>query len=340
MLLPLCILLGLARGAVPLSFSEVIEGLFQTLSGDTNSQHALIVGQLRLPRTLLAAVMGAILGISGAAMQGLFRNPLADPSLIGVTAGASLGAALVIVMGGGFLHNFLGIHSTGLQGYVGLTLISAGSFVGGVVGVLFVYRLASSGNGTSVATMLLAGIAVTALAGALGSLLEFFAGNEMLRRISLWKMGGLDGANYPRLLMASTVTTAVLLALPRYASALNALLLGESEARHLGIDVGRVKMALIIWVAIGVGTSVAMVGTIAFVGLVVPHIVRMLIGPNHHYLLPASALAGAVLLVLADTLSRTLIAPTELPVGIITAIIGVPFFVSLLRSRHHYGMQG
>jgi len=306
-----------------------MDGLLRTLQGDASSQSAVIVGQLRLPRILLAAVMGATLGMSGAAMQGLFRNPLADPSLIGVTAGASLGAALVIVMG-----------STALQGYVGLTLVSVGAFIGGVIAVLFVYRLASSGNGTSVATMLLAGIAITALAGALGSLLEFFADNEMLRRISLWKMGGLDGANYPRLFVASTVTAAVLIALPRYASALNALLLGESEARHLGIDVDRVKIALIIWVAIGVGTSVAMVGTIAFVGLVVPHIVRMLIGPNHISLLPASALAGAILLLIADTLSRTLIAPTELPVGIITAIIGVPFFISLLRNRHHYGMQG
>ena len=306
-----------------------MDGLLRMLQGDASSQSAVIVGQLRLPRILLAAVMGATLGMSGAAMQGLFRNPLADPSLIGVTAGASLGAALVIVMG-----------STALQGYVGLTLVSVGAFIGGVIAVLFVYRLASSGNGTSVATMLLAGIAITALAGALGSLLEFFADNEMLRRISLWKMGGLDGANYPRLLVASTVTAAVLIALPRYASALNALLLGESEARHLGIDVDRVKIALIIWVAIGVGTSVAMVGTIAFVGLVVPHIVRMLIGPNHISLLPASALAGAILLLIADTLSRTLIAPTELPVGIITAIIGVPFFISLLRNRHHYGMQG
>ena len=306
-----------------------MDGLLRTFRGDASSQSAVIVGQLRLPRILLAAVMGATLGMSGAAMQGLFRNPLADPSLIGVTAGASLGAALVIVMG-----------ATALQGYVGLTLVSLGAFIGGVIAVLFVYRLASSGNGTSVATMLLAGIAITALAGALGSLLEFFADNQMLRRISLWKMGGLDGANYPRLLVASIVTCAVLIALPRYASALNALLLGESEARHLGIDVDRVKIALIIWVAIGVGTSVAMVGTIAFVGLVVPHIVRMLIGPNHIFLLPASALAGAILLLIADTLSRTLIAPTELPVGIITAIIGVPFFISLLRNRHHYGMQG
>jgi iron complex transport system permease protein len=135
------------------------------------------------------------------------------------------------------------------------------------------------------------------------------------------------------------VGAAMLAALPRYAGTLNALLLGESEARHLGIDIGRAKVALITWVAIGVGTSVALVGTIAFVGLVVPHIVRMLIGPDHRALLPASALAGAILLVVADTLSRIVIAPTELPVGIITAIIGVPFFISLLRQRHHYGMQ-
>ncbi len=143
---------------------------------------------------LLAVLMGAILGMSGAATQGLFRNPLADPSLIGVTAGASLGAALVIVLGGNLL-----------QGYAALTAVSIGAFAGGAVAVLFVYRLATSSSGTSVATMLLAGIAITALAGAVGSLLEFHADNDMLRRISLWKMGGMDGANYPRLLLAGLV---------------------------------------------------------------------------------------------------------------------------------------
>ncbi|CAN0586693.1 unnamed protein product [Laminaria digitata] len=152
-------------------------------------------------------------------------------------------------------------------------------------------------------------------------------------------MGGLDGATLPRLWLAMVVAGSVLLALPRYALPLNTLLLGESEARHLGIAVNRTKLALITWVAIGVGTSVALVGTIAFVGLVVPHIVRLLIGPDHRTLLPASALGGAILLVCADALSRTLLAPTELPVGIITALIGVPFFISLLRQRHHYGMQ-
>jgi iron complex transport system permease protein len=326
--LPLCIMLGLSSGAVSLDTHDIFAGISSTLAGSGHDQAALIVGQIRMPRVLLAALMGAILGMSGAAMQGLFRNPLADPSLIGVTAGASLGAALVIVLGGSVL-----------QGYTALTAVSIGAFAGGAVAVLFVYRLATSPNGTSVATMLLAGIAITALAGALGSLLEFYGDNDMLRRISLWKMGGMDGANYPRLLLATLVGAAVLLALPRYAAALNALLLGESEARHLGIDVDSAKIALITWVAVGVGTSVALVGTIAFVGLVVPHIVRMLVGPDHRVLLPASALAGAILLVVADTLSRTVIAPTELPVGVITAIVGVPFFISLLRQRHHYGMQ-
>ena len=324
----MCILAGLANGAVNLTTGQIFSGLSNTLTGNAQDQAALIIGQIRLPRVLLAALMGAILGMSGAAMQGLFRNPLADPSLIGVTAGASLGAALVIVLGGSLL-----------QGYTALTAVSIGAFAGGAVAVVFVYRLATSSNGTSVATMLLAGIAITALAGALGSLLEFYADNAMLRRISLWKMGGMDGANYPRLLLATVVGGTLLLALPRYASALNALLLGESEARHLGVNVNSSKIALITWVAVGVGTSVALVGTIAFVGLVVPHIVRMLVGPDHKVLLPASALAGAILLVVADTLSRIVMAPTELPVGIITAIVGVPFFISLLRQRHHYGMQ-
>ena len=326
--LPCALFVGLSSGAVAIPAPEVLRGLASVFGANSAEQSAVIVGQIRLPRVLLAAVMGATLAISGAAMQGLFRNPLADPSLIGVTAGASLGASLVIVSGG-----------TLLQGFTGLTLVSAGAFVGGVIAVLFVYSLATSPHGTSVATMLLAGIAITALAGALGSLLEFFADNEMLRRISLWKMGGLDGANYTRLLLAAVVGGALIVVLPRYARALNALLLGESEARHLGIRVDRTKVALITWVAIGVGTSVALVGTIAFVGLVVPHIVRMMAGPDHQFLLPASALAGALLLVVADVLARVLVAPTELPVGVITAIVGVPFFISLLRNRHHYGMQ-
>ncbi len=326
--LPLVLLVGLSNGAVPLGYADVLGGLAQTLGGDAQDQAAVIIGQIRLPRVLLAALVGAVLACSGAAMQGLFRNPLADPSLIGVTAGASLGASVMIVVSG-----------TLASGLAGLTLVSFGAFVGGLLAVLLVYRLATGPSGTSVATMLLAGIAITALAGSLGNLLEFHASNETLRRISLWKMGGLDGANYTRLGIAALVGGGIVLVLPRFSPALNALLLGESEARHLGIDVARVKLALILCVAVAVGTSVALAGTIAFVGLIVPHMVRMLTGPDHRRLLPAAALAGACLLVLADTAARIVLAPTELPVGVVTALIGVPFFISLLRRRHHYGMQ-
>lgn len=326
--LPIIGLIALSSGAVPLSFSETLGGLRDSIRGTSDSQAAIIIGQIRLPRILLAAIVGAILACSGAAMQGLFRNPLADPSLIGVTAGASLGASIMIVSSGAVI-----------SGYTGLTLVSAGAFVGGLLSVLLVYRLATSPTGTSVSTMLLAGIAITALTGSLGNLLEFYSDNEMLRRISLWKMGGLDGANYPRLLVASLVGAVVLIALPRFSVALNALLLGESEARHLGIDVPKVKLGLILCVAVGVGTAVALAGTIAFVGLIVPHMVRMLTGPDHRILLPAAALAGACLLLLADTIARLVVAPTELPVGVVTALIGVPFFISLLRRRHQYGMQ-
>ena len=327
-LLPLSLLAALAWGSVSLGLGESAQAISQVLAGDARDQAAVIIGQIRLPRALLAALVGALLGISGAAMQGIFRNPLADPSLIGVTAGASLGASIMIAAGG-----------TWISGISGLTLVSLGAFAGGMAAVIVVYRLANSVNGTSVATMLLAGIAITALAGALGNVLELFSSNEVLRRISLWRMGGLDGADFQRVVAALGIAVVVLALLPRYATALNALLLGESEARYLGINVERTKTWIIVLVAIGVGASVALAGTIAFVGLVIPHIVRLLIGPDHRFLLPASALAGAVLLICADILARTLIAPTELPVGIVTACIGVPFFISLLHRRGDYGMQ-
>ncbi|MFV0275994.1 MAG: FecCD family ABC transporter permease [Parahaliea sp.] len=328
--LPLCIGLALASGAVAIAPAEVLAGLRDSWRGEIN-QTAVIVGHIRLPRVLLAALVGAVLAASGAAMQGLFRNPLADPSLIGVTAGASLGASLIIVTGGSALQ--------GLSALSTITAVSTGAFVGGLLAVLLVYRLASSDSGTSVATMLLAGIAIAALAGALGSLLEFHADSEALRRISLWRMGGLDSASPQRLLFALLIGALVLGSLPAFARHLDALLLGESEARYLGINVESTKRLLVLIVALGVGASVALAGTIAFVGLVVPHIMRMLTGPAHRSLLPASALAGAALLVVADTLARVMMAPTELPVGIVTAIIGVPFFISLLRQRSHYGMQ-
>jgi len=253
---------------------------------------------------------------------------LADPSLIGVTSGASLGASAVIVMAGTLSVSF-----------VGLSLVSLGAFAGGMAAVCLVYLLSNSGSGTSVATMLLAGIGISALAGSGTSLFEFYADNDMLRRISLWRMGGLDGADYQRLGYATMVLLVLGCVFPRYSTALNALLLGESEARHLGLNVKRMKRVIIVLVAAGMGVSVAVSGAIGFVGLIVPHVMRMIVGPDHRHLLPLSALAGACLLVLADCLARLLLSPSELPVGVITALVGAPVFVALLRHRHQYGMQ-
>ncbi|WP_232522302.1 FecCD family ABC transporter permease [Marinimicrobium alkaliphilum] len=284
-----------------------------------------IIAAIRLPRALLAACVGAILAICGAFLQGLFRNPLADPSLIGVTAGASVGASVMIVLGASV--------GTALGGLGGISLVSLGAFVGGLITVWLVYRVATGVNGTSVATMLLMGIAVSALSASATGLLEYFADNEMLRRMSLWRMGGLDGASYPRVWLAGCLLVVLLLAVPALGRALNTLLLGESQARHLGIDVERLKTRLIVLVAAGVGTAVALSGSIAFVGLVVPHMIRLWVGPDHRRLLPLSALGGAVLLLLADTFARTALAPAELPVGLVTALLGAPFFIHLLRRR-------
>jgi len=339
-LLPISFVVAISLGAIPIAFSETLAALARlslfdgTLFGNKSSTNLaradLVLAQIRIPRAILAALIGALLGVCGATSQGLFRNPLADPSLIGVTAGASAGAAIAIFFAGSL---------TALQGLTGIGLISIGAFVGGGLAVILVYKLATSSSGTSVATMLLAGIAITAIAAGLVSLIEFFANNEMLRRISLWRMGGLDGANYERVLVAIICAAFILGLLPRFSTALNALLLGESEARHLGIAVQKVKVQIIILIALGVATSVALAGTIAFVGLVVPHIMRLLYGPNHKILLPMSALGGAILLLLSDTLARTLFAPIELPVGLVTAFLGAPFFISLLRRRHSFGMQ-
>lgn len=296
---------------------------FVSTSADAISNQ-MIVEQIRLPRVLLAGIVGATLAVSGVMMQGLFRNPLADPSLIGVSSGASAGASFVIVLGAGLI---------GTHELIGVSAIALGAFAGAVLATVIVYRLAASETGTSVATMLLAGIAISALAGALNSFFSFIADNHMLRQISLWQMGSLGNASWSRIAFASLVMGGLLFCFPRYSGALNALLLGESEARHLGIDVDRIKAEVIILVALAVGTSVALTGTIAFVGLVTPHIVRLLIGPDHRGLIPCSALAGATLLIFADAFSRFVLAPGELPIGVVTALLGAPFFLSLLRQQ-------
>ncbi|MCZ0753685.1 FecCD family ABC transporter permease [Aeromonas enteropelogenes] len=321
-LLALLLLGSLATGPMTLTMSESIKALFVGQESGIAAHKLLIVQEIRLPRTLLCIAVGGILGLCGAVMQGLFRNPLADPGIIGVSGGAALGAALAIVL--------LTPLSQQWQATLGIGLLPLLAFLGGALTTTLVYLLGTREGGTSVTVMLLAGVAITALSGAVIGLLTYLADDQMLRDLSLWQMGTL-AAGKPADVALALLTLATLIWLfLRDANPLNALLLGEGEARHLGVDVQTLKRRLILLTAAGVGVAVAVSGMIGFVGLVVPHLVRLMAGPNHVRLLPLSALLGAALLLGADMLARTLLAPAELPVGIITALLGAPFFIWLL----------
>lgn len=330
LLLMLAIVLSLALGAVAIHPLDTLRALASLLGlGDVAADTQLIIEHIRLPRTLMGVLVGATLALTGAVMQGLFRNPLADPGLIGVSSGAALGAALVIVLGGWL---FSGLPS-GWQPYT--TVL--GAFIGGVATTLLVYRLGRNAQGTSVASMLLAGIAIAAISGAFIGLLSYIADDAMLRTLTFWNMGSLGGATYERLGMLALCCGLVWWRLPRQARALNALLLGESEARHLGINVERVKRELVLLTALGVGACVAATGLIGFIGLVVPHLVRLMLGADHRRVIPAAMLLGGALLLLADVVARLVIAPAELPIGILTALLGAPFFLLLLMNAQRRG---
>ncbi|EJM55789.1 ABC-type Fe3+-siderophore transport system, permease component [Pseudomonas sp. GM49] len=327
LLLVLVFWLSLALGPVSLPLGDTLQAgmrlLGLPLDGGDTQQAELILGQIRLPRSLLGIAVGSVLALSGVAMQGLFRNPLADPGLVGVSGGAAPGAALAIVGG-----SLLGGLPPAIEPY----LLSVSAFAGGLIVTAVVYRFGRRDGQTDVATMLLAGVAMTAMAGA--GLFTYLADDATLRTLTFWNLGSLNGASYPRLWPLLIVTLGVALWLPRRAAALNAMLLGESEARHLGFDIERIKLELVLCTALGVGAAVAAAGLIGFIGLVVPHLMRLLVGPDHRVLLPASLLAGASLLLLADLAARLLLAPAELPIGIVTALIGTPFFLYLLvRGR-------
>ena len=330
MLLALALVLSLALGPVSIALQNIANVLWRSLgftvvSTPALEQAQLIISQVRLPRALLGLSVGAVLALSGVAMQGLFRNPLADPGLIGVSSGAALGAAVAIV--GGALVG-------GIDEAWSPYILSLCAFVGGLGITALVYRLGRRDGQTHVATMLLAGIALAALAGAAIGLFTYLADDATLRTLTFWNLGSLNGASYARLWPLLLITMAVALWLPRRAKALNALLLGESEARHLGFAVEKLKRELVFCTALGVGAAVAAAGMIGFIGLVVPHVLRLAVGPDHRVLLPAAALVGASLLLFADLAARLTLAPAELPIGIVTALIGAPFFLYLLlKSR-------
>lgn len=301
-------------------FTIPISGM---LTGSLTEQQEMVLFSIRLPRVFLAAIVGAALAVSGAAMQGLFRNPLADPGLIGISSGAALMVAVTIVLAGPAL--------TGVLGMYGMSLAA---FVGGLLTCLLIFHFAKLTGTFSVTYMLLAGIAINALAVAGTGFLMYLSDDEQLRTLTFWTLGSLGGALWPSVIVVSTVIIPATLLLIRYARQLNILLLGEQEARHLGVDSERLKRVIVICAALAVGAAVAVSGIIGFVGLVVPHLIRLTIGPDHRLLIPASALLGAILLVAADTFARTVVAPSEMPVGILTSLIGGPFFLWLLVKQY------
>lgn len=326
-------LASVAFGAVAIPPGALLASLAARLGVDApweiTAQQDAVLWAIRLPRVVLGVVVGAGLAVSGALMQGLFRNPLADPGLVGVSAGAALGAALAIVLGAS-----VAVAGLTAGAVLGPALVATGAFVGGLTTTLLVYRLATRDGRTSVPTMLLAGIAVNALCGAAVGALVLFADDGQLRDLTFWTLGSLGGATWGALAIVAPLVLGVALWAPRLATALNALLLGESEARHLGVRVERVKRTVVTLAAVAVAGATAVAGLVGFVGLVAPHAVRLLLGPDHRALLPASALAGAALVVAADLAARVVLAPAEVPIGIVTALGGAPVFLwLLLRQR-------
>jgi len=320
---------GLTSGAANLSVGDLLLVLWEALSGQDVSDavaHAILL-EIRLPRVLLGMMVGATLAISGAVLQALFRNPLAEPSIIGVSAGAGAAAVATIVLGSAF----------GTLGALILYALPVAAFLGGFIATLIVVAIARVDGQTPMTTILLSGIAVAALGGAIMGLMMFLSNDDQLRSITFWMLGSLGGATWTSVLPALFIMGMTLLAMPFLTHKLNLMLLGEREAASLGLSVDRFKYACITLVAAGVGAAVAVSGTIGFVGIVVPHLLRMVVGPDHRILLPASALGGAALLIWADVVARTLAPPAELPIGVLTALLGAPFFLWLLRRAAREG---
>jgi iron complex transport system permease protein len=324
MALPIAAAIAASIGPAKISLVRIVAVLFgggSDLAVVNRDQIILMI--IRLPRIAMSAIVGALLAGSGTIMQGLFRNPLADPGLIGVSAGAGLAAAAAIVVGDKIAPSLL----TNAP-----FLLPLAAFSGAMVTTVALYRLATSQGRTSIATMLLAGLALGALAGAGTGLLVFLADDRQLRDITFWMLGSLAGATWQKVAVIAPVLFFLIFSFPAVGRGLDLLTLGETEAFHLGVAVERLKWLLIVLVAAAAGTAVSVSGVVGFVGIIIPHLLRLVIGPGHRLLLPASACGGALLLLVADTFARTSAAPAELPIGIVTALIGAPFFLLLLLS--------
>lgn len=295
-------------------------GLASSYEPDTVYETVLLT--IRLPRILMTILIGAALAVSGASLQGLFRNPLVEPGLIGVSSGAALAVVVLIVLG-----SSLPVYEGFSQMHI---LMPLAAFGGGLAATFLVMKIGSQVNMTNVAIFILAGVAVNALAGAMMGLVIFFADENQLRMFTFWTLGDLGGASWKNLVVAAPILLFATYRLLRFQHPLNAIALGESEAFHMGVDVEKAKRSIVFFSALAVGVSVSLAGIIGFVGLVIPHLVRVTLEPDNRLVMPASAIGGPILLILADLLSRTIVAPSELPIGVVTALVGAPFFIFLL----------
>lgn len=320
------LILSLSVGAFYIPAETVAEILFSQMGmgkGEYSIQQFNVLWQIRLPRILLSMMVGGALGIAGAALQGLFRNPLVEPGIIGVSSGAALFAVIFIVFGSYFTY------FTGIFAAFSLPIMA---FLGSLLSVFLVYQLASGRGKTDISLLILAGVAINALSGALIGWVIFYADDTALRNYTFWSLGDIGGATWDKVGTCFLLAASPSIILLTQYKGLNALAMGEAEAFHVGINVQKVKYMILFFSALMVGAGVSMTGIIGFVGLIVPHLIRLVFGADHRLVLPASFLLGALLLTIADLLARTMVSPAEMPIGILTAIIGCPFFIWLIHN--------
>jgi iron complex transport system permease protein len=327
------LLCAIAFGAVsilPGDMFSAIQHFFQG-KGPANIYEGVFI-QLRLPRVLLCAITGAILSVSGVLMQGLFRNPIVEPGLVGTSAGAALGASIVFVLAAKF--------SPELKSFTGPFLVPLVAFFGALLATYTVYSLAKNAKRVSIMSLLLVGIAVNAVCLSGTGFMSYIARDPQARSITFWNLGTFSGASWLQVFIVGTVATIIFIFSFRYSKQLNALLLGEEEASYLGVDTDRLKRRIMLLNTAMVSVATAFVGVISFMGLIVPHVLRLLIGSDNKRLLPASMILGATLLTLADMCARLLLAPAEVPIGIITSLIGAPIFIILLKKFNILQQKG
>ncbi|MEM0986599.1 MAG: iron ABC transporter permease [Pseudomonadota bacterium] len=329
-------LLGIVLGPLDIGIGDTAAVLASKLglvdASDVSAVKKGVIESIRLPRVTLGLFVGATLGVAGAAMQGFFRNPLADPGLIGVSTGGALAAVAVIVLGGTALAPVLAM--------LGSFSLPIFAFFGSLAAVALIYQVSLVDGRVVVATMLLAGVAANALAAAGIGYMTFLADDTQLRDLTFWTLGSLGGAVWERVLPAIFLMAVAIAGLVTLARPMNALLLGEADASTLGVNVEVVKLRAAVLTALGVGAATAVCGVIGFIGLVVPHLVRLVTGPDHRYVLPGSALLGAALILFSDLVARLAVTPAELPLGVVTAAIGAPFFFWLLIRDKGKGAYG